>query len=569
MRVSGSEALIEALRLEGVRNIAGIVGSAFMDPLDLFPGAGIRFIQVRHEQSAALMAEGYSRASGEVGVCIGQNGPGITNLVTGVASAYLNHSPLLVLTPAVLSTAERTGAFQEIDQMSLLAPVTVWQGKVNRTDRMAETIRGAFRAAKSLRGPVQVDIPRDMYYEVFDQEFPEPQSYRSDGIYGGASRESIHAAAQQIRTAKKPVIVCGLGVGDRNAFEEVRALSRKIVAPVATVYLHNDCFDNRDPMYAGALGYQGSEMAMRTLADADLIIALGSRFNAFGTTPQYGIDFYPKTARLIHNSINPLDIGAIKPISVGLLGDCKEVAHQLLEALSDFTPERKANELTAELAKGRVAWAEKLQAMSVTAAGSNAPMAPRAALAAVAAATPDDALVVADVGNISGAANAYFDRFTQPRSWFAAGSLGGIGVGFPTGLGVKLARPQQPVVTLVGDGAWSMSLQEVMTAVREKLNLVTVIFNNQVYGAERRNQFDFFKERYFYTDLENPSFAEIARVMGAKGYSVSDPAQIGSVMREALSQAVPSVIEIHTDPKILNEPYRRDALKMPVRVLNT
>lgn len=568
MRVSGSEALVEALRIEGVTNICGIVGSAFMDPLDLFPAAGIRFIQVRHEQSAALMAEGYSRASGNIGVCIGQNGPGITNLVTGVASAYLNHTPLVVLTPAVLSSAEKTGAFQEIDQLAMLAPVTVWQGKVNRPERMAEVVRGAFRAAHSLRGPVQVDIPRDMYYADFEMDAIPPHRYRTSGLYGGANRAAIEDAIAHIRQAKNPCIVCGLGVGDRNAFEEVRTLSRLIAAPVATVYLHNDCFDNSDPLYVGALGYQGSKMAMRTLSESDLIIALGTRLNAFGTTPQYGLDFYPKTAALIQNSINPLDLGALRPIDVGLLGDCKEVVQQLIDGLSGFKSISSVETLMAKLAAGRDGWRQQLSEMSAPTVDPSRPMTPRSALEAVARSVPRNALVVADVGNISGAANAYFDGFTTPRSWFAAGSLGGIGVGFPTGLGVKLARPNEPVVTLVGDGAWSMSLQEVMTAAREKLNLVTVIFNNKVYGAERRNQYDFFKERYFYTDLENPSFAEIATKMGAKGFSASSVSEVKVAMQEALRLEIPSVIEVHTDPKLLNEPYRRDALKQPMRFMD-
>jgi sulfoacetaldehyde acetyltransferase len=568
MRVSGSEALVEALRLEGVTNICGIVGSAFMDPLDLFPAAGIRFIQVRHEQSAALMAEGYSRASGGVGVCIGQNGPGITNLVTGVASAYLNHTPLVVLTPAVLSSAEGTGAFQEVDQLAMLAPVTVWQGKVNRPERMAEVIRSAFRAAHSLRGPVQVDIPRDMYYADFEMEALTPNRYRTNGEYGGANRAAIEDAIFQIRKAKRPAIVCGLGIGDRNAFEEVRALARLIGAPVATVYLHNDCFDNSDPLYVGALGYQGSQFAMSTLSNSDLIIALGTRLNAFGTTPQYGLDFYPKTAALIQNSINPMDLGALRSIDVGLLGDCKEVTQQLIDGLRGFQSATPVNELASTLETGRNNWRKKLSEMSVCAADSTQPMTPRSALEAVAGAVPMNGLVVADVGNISGAANAYFDRFSKPRSWFAAGSLGGIGVGFPTGLGVKLARPGEPVFTLVGDGAWSMSMQEVMTAVREKLNLITIIFNNKVYGAERRNQFDFFKERYFYTDLENPSFADIATTMGARGFSVSSISEIKAAMQEAMKLDIPSVIEVHTDPKLLNEPYRRDALKQPMRFMD-
>ncbi len=565
MRVSGSEALVEALRIEGVDNICGIVGSAFMDPLDLFPSAGIRFIQVRHEQSAALMAEGYARATGKIGVCIGQNGPGITNLVTGVASAYLNHTPLVILTPAVLSSAERSGAFQEVDQLAMLQPITVWQGKVNRPERMAEVIRGAFRAAYSLRGPAQVDIPRDMYYSEFEMEPLVPSQYRTDGIFGGASAESIKSAIAEIKSAKNPCIVCGLGVGDRDAIEQVKTLSRLISAPVATVYLHNDCFDNTDPMYVGALGYQGSEFAMQTLSKSDLILALGTRLNSFGTTPQYGFDFFPKTAKLIQNSINPLELGSLRPIQVGLLGDCKSVVEQLIDGLKGFTSGRNNTDLIRTYESGRAVWRQKRHQLSALTDIKNAPMTPRSALDAVARAAPKNALIVADVGNISGAANAYFDGFSRPRSWFAAGSLGGIGVGFPTGLGVKLARPNDPVITLVGDGAWSMSLQEVMTAVREKLNLITVIFNNKVYGAERRNQYDFFKERYFYTDLENPSFATIAEAMGARGFSITDPNAIGPALAEALELDIPSVIEIHTDPKLLNEPYRRDALKAPMR----
>ncbi len=567
-KVSGSEALVEALRIEGVDNICGIVGSAFMDPLDLFPAAGIRFIQVRHEQSAALMAEGFSRATGRPGVCIGQNGPGITNLVTGVASAYLNHSPLVVLTPAALSTVEGTGAFQEVDQIRMLAPITVWQGKVNRPERMAEMIRGAFRAAIALRGPAQVEIPRDMYYAEFDLATLTPDRYRTNGIHGGATTESISQAVKLIRSAENPTIVCGLGVSDRGAFEEVRALAGKLSAPVTTVYLHNDCFDNNDPLYAGALGYQGSEAAMRLLSKSDLIIALGTRLNSFGTTPQYGFDFFPKTAKLIHNSINPLDLGSLRPLDCALLGDCKEVAGQLVHALANFVAKQSKSDVEKRVQEEKCAWNTKLQTLSLVSRESNEPMTPRRALYEVAKVTPKDTLVVADVGNISGAANAYFSSFTNPRSWFAAGSLGGIGVGFPTGLGVKLGRPKENVLTLVGDGAWSMSMQEVMTAVREKLNLVTIIFDNKVYGAERRNQFDFFKERYFYTDLENPSFSDIAQKMGANGVSITDPSEIAPALEKAFSLNIPSVIEIHTDPKLLNEPYRRDALKPPMRFMD-
>ncbi|MGE0801047.1 MAG: sulfoacetaldehyde acetyltransferase [Lautropia sp.] len=567
-QISGSEALVEALRIEGVKNICGIVGSAFMDPLDLFPEAGIRFIQVRHEQSAALMAEGYARATGVPGVCIGQNGPGITNLVTGVASAYLNHTPLVVLTPAVLSSSIGTGAFQEVDQMRMLAPVVKWQLQVNRPDRMTEAIRGAFRAAVSLRGPVQVDIPRDAYYGVWEEEALEPSEYRGSGRYGGADRDSIAAAVATLKGARRIAILAGSGAVDANASDAIGELAEMLSAPVACVWLHNDAFRGSHPLAVGPIGYQGSEAAMRLVADSDVILALGTRLNAFGTTPQYGVDFFPRTAKLIHNSINPLELGALRRIEVGLLGDCREVTMQLIESLrgAELAVDHTTRRARIEQLKGE--WSKKLEQMSHQ---QGDPIHPRRALWEVSRAVARlnaDTTIVADVGNISGSANAYFDSFEQPRRWIAAGSLGGIGVGFPTALGVKLARPKAPVLALVGDGAWSMSLQEVMTAVREKLALVTVIFNNSVYGAERRNQYDFFGERYFYTDLENPSFAEIAREMGADGIRIDKPEEIAGAVTKALSGDRTTVIEIMTDSRILNEPYRRDALKMPVRVMD-
>lgn len=565
-KISGSEAFVEALRLEGVKNICGIVGSAFMDPLDLFPEAGIRFIQVRHEQSAALMAEGFARATGAPGVCIGQNGPGITNLVTGVASAFLNHTPLVVITPSVLSSAIGTGAFQELDQMRMLAPVVKWQLQVNRPDRMSEVIRGAFRAAVSLRGPVQVDIPRDSYYGVWEEMEQSPQMYRIDGRYGGADVDSIKSALSIIKQSKKISILVGLGAIDSNAQDSIAKLAEILSAPVACVYAHNDAFNGDHALSVGPIGYQGSEAAMRLLSESDCILVLGSRLNSFGTTPQYGIDFFPKTAKLIHNSINPLELGALRPISTGLLGDCRAVTDQLIVGLKDYRFNGDAKQRLSEINSYKEAWEAKLKEMSNIAGD---PIPPRRALWEVSNAVKNqDVSIVADVGNISGSANAYFTSFKKPRTWFAAGSLGGIGVGYPTAMGVSLANPERKVLALVGDGAWSMSLQEVMTTVREKINFTTIIFNNKVYGAERRNQYDFFGKRYFYTDLENPSFAKIATDMGAIGIQIDRAQDIQKSIKDSFKQDKPVVIEIMTDPKILNEPYRRDALQQPVRVLN-
>lgn len=562
-KISGSEALVEALRLEGVDTIFGLVGSAFMDPLDLFPKAGIRFIQVRHEQSAALMAEGYARATGRPGVCIGQNGPGVTNLVTGIASAYLNHSPVVVLTPAVTSPTMGTRTFQEIDQMKLFQPVVNYQIQVNRPERMSESIRSAFRAAIATRGPAQVDIPRDLYYGTWEEEELEPARYRTDGRYGGAPEEAIARAAEVLLNSERPFLLAGLGAIDSDAGAAIAELAERLGAPVGCVYSHNDAFPASHRLAVGPIGYQGSLAAMKLISEADVLVALGTRLNSFGTNPQYDFDYFPRKAKLIHNSINPLEIGALRPIEVGLIGDCKAVVEQLLRATQGRQPKANRELRLKQIADAKKEWADKLRDMSL---GGDRPMYARRALWEIAHALPKDAVVVSDIGNIAGTANSYFG-FDAPKRWFAPGSLGGIGVSYPTALGVKLAYPDLPVVTLVGDGAWGMTMQEVMTAVTEKINVVALLLNNSQYGAEKRNQYDFFNERFFWTDLDNPDFAAIARTMGAVAMRVEKPEQIGPAVQEALQAKRPVVVDVLIDPKVLTEPYRRDALRMPNRVM--
>lgn len=561
--ITGSEALVEALRLEGVEIMFGLVGSAFMDPLDIFPKADIRFIQVRHEQSAALMADGYARASGKPGVCVGQNGPGVTNMATGISSAFLNHTPVVFLTPTVTSSSQGSRSFQEIDQISMFRPIVNHQVQVNRPDRMGEAVRTAFRAAIATRGPAQIDIPRDYYYGTFKETEMTPDQYRLDGRYGGAPAEQIEKAAKLLLAAERPVILAGLGSVDSEAGEAIGKLADRLGAPVACVWLHNDAFPANHPMHVGPIGYQGSKAAMRLLKEADVLLALGTRLNRFGTVPQYDIEYFPKSAKLIQNSINPLEIGAMWPIAAGLLGDCRAVTEQLLAATEGKTPKADVKARRAKVAEEKKAWAKDLEEMSKN---DQAPMIPRRALWEIAKATPENAAVVCDVGNISGTASGYFN-FNEHRRWFGHGSLGGIGVGYATALGVKLGRPDLPVLTLGGDGAWGMTMQEVMTAVQEKINVVAIILNNSQYGAEKRNQYDFFNERFFWTDLENPDFSKIAGEMGALTMRVEKFQDIGPKLKEAFAAERPVVMEVMTDPKVLVEPYRRDALEFPKRLL--
>lgn len=561
--ITGSEAFTEALRLEGVQVIYGIVGSAFMDPLDLFNAAGIRFVQVRHEQSAALMAEGYGRASGVPGVCIGQNGPGVTNLVTGLASARLNHTPVVVISPAVPSTLSGTGAFQEIDQPDMLRSVTVHQVRVSRADRIGEGIRSAFRAAWALGGPVQVDIPRDFFYSEWHEPLLKPHDYRTDGRRGGAPMAQITAAAELLAGAKRPVILTGLGVVRTGCAERVAELAELLGAPVANIFMHNDAFPASHPLGLGPIGYQGSKAAMKVVAEADCILALGTRLNRFGLNPQYGIDFWPDAVPLIQNSHDPLELGAQVPITCGLLGDAAEVTGQLLTVLQGRTVSGDAAAAKALVKQEKAIWAEELADMSRI---DTPVMHPRRALDELTQALPADATVVLDIGNVSGTAGAYLNP-ERAGQYVAPGSLGGIGVSYPTAMGVKMARPDSPVVCIIGDGSWSMTMQEVMTAVSEKVPFVAVLMNNEVYGAERRNQYDFFDERYFWTALENPDFSKIAAEMGAWARRVTQPEDIAEALAEALASERPAVLEVMIDGKVLSEPYRRDALKPPVRHL--
>lgn len=559
-RMTPSEAFVETLRAEGVSLIPGIVGSAYMDALDLFPAAGIRFVSVAHEQNAVHLADGLGRVTGKPGFVIAQNGPGITNFVTGVAAAYWAHTPLVVCTPAVGTLGVGLGGFQETEQLPIFSKITKWQVQVNRPERMAELLRRAFYLAKAELGPVQVDVPRDYFYgDIVTEIYPSLTLERGPG-----SPDQIDAAARALADAANPVILAGGGVVQGDAVDETRALAAYLSAPVACSYLHNDAFPDDHELAVGPLGYQGSKAAMETIARADVVLALGSRLGPFGTLPQHGLDYWPAAARIIQVDADHRVLGLTKKIGLGICGDAKQTARAILERLRTLAPARPRNAQTiAAVAERRARWQAELDALS---SKSGTPISPRHALKTVAAALPDDAIVSTDIGNISSVANSYL-RFTQPRRFLAAMSFGNCGYSYPTALGAKLGRPDLPVVAFVGDGAWGMSLAEVMTAVREEIPVVAIVWNNGQWGAEKKNQIDFYDNRFVGANLQNPDFAAIAREMGANGYRVERASDIADTLREAIASKRPSVINLLVDSEELGDPFRRDALKKPVRFL--
>jgi sulfoacetaldehyde acetyltransferase len=559
VRMTPSEAFVETLVAQGVKDSFGIVGSAYMDAHDLFPAAGIRFISVAHEQNAAHMADGYSRVTGKHGLCIAQNGPGITNFVTGIAAAYWAHSPVVAITPESGSLTMGLGGFQETEQMPIFSKITKWQVHVNSPLRIAELTGRAFDIALAERGPVQINIPRDYFYGEGDFDIPEPK--RIERSAGGP--ESLDAAARLLAKAKFPVILSGGGVVMADGVKECVALADYLTAPVVNSYLHNDSFPASHPLACGPLGYQGSKAAMRLISKADVVLALGSRLGPFGTLPQHGLDYWPKNAKIVQVDADPRMLGLVKKVSIGICGDARLAAIELLTRLKAMGKMAPNKARLAEVQKEKLAWAQELTQWSSP--NEKKRIGPRQALAALARAMPKNAMVSTDIGNVCSVANSYL-HFDGAPSFLAAMSFGNCGYSYPAAIGAKVGRPDRPAIAYVGDGAWGMSLNEVLTCVRENIPAVAVVFNNGQWGAEKKNQIDYFEKRFLGTNLKNPDFADVAEAMGANGMTVEHVDEVGDALRGAVKSNRPTVINLMLTQE-LGDPFRRDAFRQPRRLL--
>ena len=565
-KMTPSEALVETLVAEGVKNVFGIVGSAYMDALDLFPAAGIRFIPVAHEQAATHAADGLARVTGKPQCCIGQNGPGAANFVSAMVAAYWAHSPVVALTPETGSMGIGTGGFQELDQMAMFERQTVYQVRVNQPQRMAELARRAFYMAKNLNGPTQLNIPRDFFYGVCNDEiYPTPIIKR-----GAGSLEDLESAARIILAARNPVIVSGGGVSQADAVDPVKALAEYLTAPVVNSYLHNDTFPASHPLACGPIGYCGSKAAMRTIKKADVVVALGTRLGPFGTLPQYDMAYWPEQARLIQCDTDVNVLGLSKRADVYSCGDVKEFATLLLERIKALAPDLKpAEDRLADVKREKQAWDDELNQWSSS--GRSKPMHPRRFHQEWTRALPKNSIVTTDIGNNSSMINSYL-RFEGVRQHISALSWGNCGFAYGAALGCKIGRPDAPVVAFQGDGAYGISgIAEVMTAVRENIPVVAVVATNYEWGAEKKNQIDYYDNRFVGANLpDNPDYAKVAEEMGALGFRVDHPDQVGDAVTEAIASNRPCVINaiVQGGEEVLAEPFRRDALNMPVRYLD-
>ncbi len=575
-RMSPSEALVETMAAHGVTRIFGIMGSAFMDAMDIFEPAGIKMVSVVHEQGAAHMADGYSRVSGRHGVCIGQNGPGISNCVTAIAAAYWAHSPVVIITPEAGTMGMGLGGFQEANQLPMFQEFTKYQGHVNNPKRMAEITGRCFERALSEMGPTQLNIPRDFFYGEIDAEIMQPRALDR----GPGGDKSLNEAADLLANAKFPVIISGGGVVMGDGVDACKALAERLGAPVVNSYLHNDSFPASHPLWCGPLGYQGSKAGMKLISKADVVLALGTRLGPFGTLPQYGMEYWPENATIIQVDADHKMLGLVKKISVGICGDAKAAADALLSRIDakSLVCDRSKEQRILEISQEKDAWENELDdwlhekddfSLTMIEEAEGSLLSPRQVLRELEKAMPADVMISTDIGNICSVSNSYL-RFERPRSMFAAMSFGNCGYAFPTIIGAKLAAMDRPAISYVGDGAWGMSMGETMTCVREGIPVTSVVFNNRQWGAEKKNQVDFYGRRFVAGDLDNQSFAGIAQAMGAEGIVVDKLEDVGPALNKAIDAQMnggkTTILEIMCTRE-LGDPFRRDALSKPIRHL--
>ena len=578
MKMTTEEAFVKTLQMHGIEHAFGIIGSAFMPISDLFTKAGITFWDCAHEGSGGMMADGYTRASGKISMMIAQNGPGITNFVTPVKTAYWNHTPLLLVTPQAANKTIGQGGFQEVEQMALFKDMVAYQEEVRDPSRVAEVLNRVIMNAKRASAPAQINMPRDFWTQVIDIELPEIVSFERPGGGEGAIRE----AAKLLNGAKSPVILNGAGVILANAVQETIKLAERLDAPVCVGYQHNDAFPGSHPLFVGPLGYNGSKAGMELIAMADVVLCLGTRLNPFSTLPSYGIDYWPKNAKIIQVDINPDRIGLTKKVTVGIIGDARKVTKSLLLHLSETAGEQGRSERKSLISKTKSRWAQQLSSMDHEdddpgttwneRARKKKPnwMSPRMAWRAIQSALPRDAIISSDIGNNCAIGNAY-PTFEECRKYLAPGLFGPCGYGLPSIVGAKIGCPDTPVVGFAGDGAFGIAITELTAIGRKEWPAVTmVVFRNYQWGAEKRNSTLWYDDNFVGTELdEGVSYAGIAQACGLKGIIARTMHELrdalNSAINDQMSNGKTTLIEAMVNQE-LGEPFRRDAMKKPVEV---
>jgi len=576
-KMTTEEAFIKVLQMHGIEHSFGIIGSAMMAISDLFPKAGITFWDCAHECTAGMIADGYTRSTGKMSMAIAQNGPGITNFVTPIKTAYWNHTPLLLVSPQAANKTMGQGGFQEVDQMAMFEEMVCYQEEVLDPRRIAEVLNRVIENAWRGSAPAQINVPRDFWTQVIDIELPK--IVRIEAAPGG--RESIAQAAELLSNAKFPVILNGAGVILAGAIDASKDLAERLSAPVCCGYQHNDAFPGTHQLFAGPLGYNGSKAAMELISKADVVLALGTRLNPFSTLPGYGIDYWPKDAKVIQVDINSDRIGLTKDVTVPIQGDAKLVAEQILEQLSQTAGDAGREDRKNLVSETKSRWLQQLSSMDNEdddpgtnwneRARNKHPerMSPRMAWRAIQASLPADSIISSDIGNNCAIGNAY-PSFEKGRKYLAPGLFGPCGYGFPSILGAKIGNPDTPCVGFAGDGAFGISMNEMTACGRDEWPAITmIIFRNYQWGAEKRNTTLWFDDNFVGTELDlDVNYSKIAQACGVKGVQVTTMQELTDALALSVKEqkdGVTTFIEVILNQE-LGEPFRRDAMTVPVAV---
>ena len=552
--ISGGKAVVECLKANNVKHVFGLIGSATMELFDaLYDEKSIKFIDVRDERTGTHMADAYARASGNHGVIIaGQNGPGATNLVTGVAQAKAAFSPLLSIAGAIATEHKGKDAFQEVDQQKLFEPITKKTFSIDQTKNIAVELNKAMQLAKKGKwGPVHVNIPRDI---LSGNESFESFTIENETKEKNINKNDLEKVISLIEKATKPIIICGAGIKNSNSQEEVISLSKSLNIPLVSSAGHGDVIPFDCDLYAGQMGPRGNKVASYLANHADLILAIGTRLGFNSTF--YSYDNISKSAKIVQVDIDPIALGRYFPIELGINNDAKK----FLENLSSLISLKKFNQNNTVWVNNFLNEKNKYYKNRDNEADTNSKIIqPSGLFKELREILPKNSSVTLDAGTLCLQATDQF-YFSKPKSLFTPLDFGLVGFSFAAGLGVKLAQPNTPVFSLMGDGGFGMTVSELSTAVQHKINTITIVMNNKSWGAEKAYQRDYYNKRYVGADISSPPFHELAELYGAKGYHITQLKDVKKTIKDALVCNKPAIINVEVDPKALYS-FRKDSFK--------
>ncbi len=522
MEITAAEALVKCLEKEQVEVVFGYPGGAILPVYDALYHSSIRHVLVRHEQGAAHAADGYARATGRVGVCLATSGPGATNLITGIANAYMDSVPLVLITGQVPTSQVGTDAFQEVDITGITMPITKHNYLVKDASQLPRIVKNAFHIASTGRpGPVLIDLPKDVAQTVIKFQYPETVQLRGYKPTYRGHRNQIAEAARLIARAERPVIYAGGGILNSNASEELLALAETINAPVTNTFMGLSSFPGDHPLFLGMLGLHGTRAANLAVTNCDLLIALGARFDDRVTG---NIAQFAPQAGVIHVDIDPAEIGKNVPVHVPIVGDVKLVLQDLLARLEKRIDNR---------------WLEQVEAWKrqypLSCGPDNGKLKPQYVVQKLHEITGGEAMVATDVGQHQMWVAQYY-RFKRPGSLISSGGLGAMGFGLPAAMGAQIGQPDRLVVLVVGDGGFQMTMQELATIVEQELPIKIIILNNFVLGMVRQLQQVYCEGRYMAVEFKfHPDFETLARAYGIRSYTLRTKEEVDKYLPEALS----------------------------------